>query len=63
MLIRQILEHKKGIKAVKYNKKPKAHTPAEERQVIGPDVPKKKEEVAEGAEKRRSLRSCSGKII
>jgi hypothetical protein len=48
MLIRQILEHKKGIKAVKYNKKPKAHTPAEERKVIGPDVPKKKEEVAEG---------------
>jgi hypothetical protein len=47
MLIRQILEHKKGIKAVKYNKKPKAHTPAEERKVIGPDVPKKKEEVAE----------------
>ena len=48
MLIRQILEHKKGIKAVKYNKKPKAHTPAEERKVIGPDAPKKKEEVAEG---------------
>jgi hypothetical protein len=47
MLIRQILEHKKGIKAVKYNKKPKAHTPAEERKVIGPDAPKKKEEVAE----------------
>ena len=45
MLIRQILEHKKGIKAVKYNKKPKAHTPAEERKVIGPDAPKKKEVV------------------
>ena len=45
MLIRQILEHKKGIKAVKYNKKPKAHTPAEERKVIGPDTPKKKEVV------------------
>ena len=44
MLIRQILEHKKGIKAVKYNKKPKAHTPAEERKVIGPDAPKKKED-------------------
>lgn len=48
MLIRQILENKKGVKAVKYNKKPKAHTPAEERKVIGPDAPKKKEEVAEG---------------
>ena len=62
MLIRQILEHKKGIKAVKYNKKPKAHTPAEERKVIGPDAPKKKEEVAEGAEKRCmqcGMKNCS----
>ncbi len=48
MLIRQLLENKKGIKAVKYNKKPRAHTPAEERNVIGPDAPKKKEKVAEG---------------
>ncbi len=54
MLIRQILEHKKGVKAVKYNKKPKAHTPAEERKVIGPDVPKKKEQgVAESGMYRR----------
>lgn len=42
MLIRQILENKKGVKAVKYNKKPNAHTAAEERKVIEPDVPKKK---------------------
>jgi hypothetical protein len=47
MLIRQLLENKKGIKAVKYNKKPKAHTPADERKVIGPNVPKKKEKVTE----------------
>lgn len=63
MLIRQILEHKKGVKAVKYNKKPKAHTPAEERKVIGPDVPKKKEqEVAESTKGRCmqcGMKNCS----
>lgn len=47
MLVRQILENKKDVKAVKYNKKPTAHTPAEERKVIGPNALKKKE-VAEG---------------
>jgi len=63
MLIRQILEHKKGVKAVKYNKKPKAHTPAEERKVIGPDVPKKKEQdVAESTKGRCmqcGMKNCS----
>ena len=60
MLIRQILEHKKGIKAVKYNKKPKAHTPAEERKVIGPDAPKKKEKVIEQDITRRITPNADG---
>ena len=61
MLIRQILEHKKGVKAVKYNKKPKAHTPADERKVIGPDVPKK-QDVAESSRERCmqcGMKNCS----
>jgi hypothetical protein len=60
MLIRQLLENKKGIKAVKYNKKPKAHTPAEERKVIGPDAPKKKEKVAEQDITRRVTPNADG---
>jgi len=60
MLIRQLLENKKGIKAVKYNKKPKTHTPAEERKVIGPDAPKKKEKVAEQDITRRVTPNADG---
>jgi hypothetical protein len=60
MLIRQLLENKKSIKAVKYNKKPKAHTPAEERKVIGPDTPKKKEKVAEQDITRRVTPNADG---
>ena len=60
MLIRQLLENKKGVKAVKYNKKPKAHTPAEERKVIGPDAPKKKEKVIEQDITRRITPNADG---
>lgn len=60
MLIRQLLENKKGVKAVKYNKKPKAHTPAEERKVIGPDTPKKKEKVIEQDITRRITPNADG---
>ena len=60
MLIRQLLENKKGVKAVKYNKKPKAHTPAEERKVIGPDTPKKKEKVIEQDITRRVTPNADG---
>ena len=60
MLIRQLLENKKGVKAVKYNKKPKAHTSAEERKVIGPDTPKKKEKVIEQDITRRITPNADG---